>query len=109
MRETFAIAAGGMLPPPEMFAGLFVVLAVVWTIQWFIDLSGGSSADKSRPAKLSEEEELLLQEDLDEMEREDMGSRLRACPDCWEEVSKRATKCRHCGCPLVPFSESESQ
>jgi len=28
------------------------------------------------------------------------NSRLRDCPDCEMQVSKRATQCPHCGCPL---------
>lgn len=28
--------------------------------------------------------------------------KLRACPDCEVHVSRRATQCPHCGCPLDP-------
>jgi len=33
-------------------------------------------------------------------EQEGTGSRLSTCPDCDGKVSRRATECPHCGCPL---------
>jgi len=111
MRETFAIAVG-LLPSPEVFAILFVFMLVVWTIQWFIDLSGGGgeASPKSFPKWSAEEQaekKEWLQKRLEE-EQEERGkqqvakSRLRTCPDCCEKVSKQATMCPQCGCPLVP-------
>lgn len=39
---------------------------------------------------------------------EDAGGtdRLRPCPDCDRSISKRATQCPHCGCPLTSSGSS---
>ena len=36
-------------------------------------------------------------------------SRLMSCPDCERDISKRATSCPHCGCPISSIFENTSK
>jgi uncharacterized protein DUF6232 len=45
---------------------------------------------------------------LDSLERIEVESKLRSCPDCDRDVSRRVTSCPHCGCPLVSESQAPS-
>jgi hypothetical protein len=49
------------------------------------------------PAPLASDE-MLTKPQTDMPEKRE--SRLRPCPDCEREVSRRASQCPHCGCPL---------
>lgn len=55
-------------------------------------------APSAPPVRMSSAETVLPGKD---------GSKLRPCPDCNREVSRRAAQCPHCGCPLADSKASK--